>query len=97
MIETPGTPAIAETPVEEKPFAPFMTAEKVVIEITGASKNLYRSAEEWWRAVPPERKRIFGIVSLSVGVSLAMSLTASIIARLFVKREPVEKPVVEKK
>lgn len=76
-----------EVPVEGQPVLRRFPLPKVVIQATGRGKNAYGTIVSWWRDLPRERQRLIALVGLSVITSVAVSLIATVIARLFAKRE----------
>ncbi len=80
-----------EVPVEEKPVQREFPLPKVVIQATERGKNVYGTIVGWWRDLPRERQRLIAIVGLSVITSVTLSLIATVIARLFAKREKPDK------
>ncbi len=73
-------------PVEERPSPREIPLPKVVIDATGTSKNAYEAVVNWWRNLPRERQRLFVLAGISVITSVAMSLIATVIARLMGKK-----------
>ena len=85
--------AVSEVPATKRVFPKIVPSPQVTVEIVDVGKKRFGEFMGRligsWNAIPPTRKRVIALVGLSVFVSVAMSLIATIIARIVTRKPEV--------
>jgi hypothetical protein len=80
------TTTVPDAPVKKEPSLRVLPIPEVVLEMTGTTKNLFNTVIAWWRALPRQRQFFIEMVGLSVALSLIATWVARLLARIFAKR-----------